>query len=106
MSKNPTYKLIKFHTHSRGTISAHGNYFANNFSDGDISSIKEELDADRDFMALLVTPKIFLLYGIDSPELHIVDDFPDYIGWKNAVDDSFKIIARNLGYTLRDLRVR
>jgi hypothetical protein len=98
--RNPDYRFVKFHTHSKGTIEKFGDYYAKHFSQGDIDGIKEQLRYDRDFIAMLVTPKIKLLSGIDNPELIVVDDFPEYQNRSQAVSQSLKVIAGNFGYDI------
>lgn len=101
--RNPDYRFIKVHTHSQATIDKFGQYYARNFSSQDHEGIKEQLKHDKDFMAMLITPKTKLLYGTDNPELHIVDDFPGYANRSSGVDDSIKVIAQNLGYDISRL---
>ncbi|MFH1212035.1 MAG: hypothetical protein V1659_03850 [Candidatus Woesearchaeota archaeon] len=96
--QNPSYQFVKFHTHSKGTIDKFGQYYSRHFSRGDIDAIKEQLKHDRDFMAMLVTPEIKLLCGIDNPELSVVNGFSDYQDRSRVVSQSLEIIARNLGY--------
>lgn len=98
--RNPDYKFIKFHTHSKATIQRYGSYYTCHFSQGDIDGIQEQLRYNRDFMAMLITPSTKLLSGIDNPELLIVDNFPRYQNRNKALDQSLKIIADNLGYDL------
>ena len=99
-SRNPDYQFVKFHTHSKGTIERFGEYYARHFSRGDIDGIKEQLQYNRNFMAMLVTPEIKLLSGIDNPKLVIVNDFSRYKSRSQAVNQSLKAIAENLGYDI------
>ena len=98
--RNPDYQFVKFHTHSKGTIERFGDYYARHFSQGDVDGIKEQLRYDRDFMAMLVTPEKKLLSGIDNPELLVVNGFPGYQNRSQAVSQSLKVIAENLGYDI------
>ena len=98
--RNPDYQIVKFHTHSKGTIARFGKYYARQFSQGDIDGIKEQLRYDRDFMAMLVTPETKLLSGIDNPELMVVNGFHGYQNRSQAVSQSLKVIAENLGYDI------
>ena len=104
--RNPDYQFVKFHTHSKGTIERFGDYYARHFSQGDIDGIKEQLGYDRDFIAMLVTPEKKLLSGIDNPELLVVNDFPAYQNRSQAVSQSLKVIAENLGYNISRLQAR
>lgn len=104
--QNPDYQFIKFHTHSRGTIARFGRYYAWHFSQEDLEGIQEQLQYDRAYMAMLVTPEAKLLHSIDNAELHIVSDFPGYAQRSRAVDQAVKVIAQNLGYDLSTLRAR
>ena len=101
--KNPDYKLVKFHTHSVGTIERFGSYYARHFSKGDIKGIQEHLRHDRDFIAMLVTPETKLLSGIDNPELLVVNDSSGYGKKRKAISQSLKVIAGNLGYDISTL---
>ncbi len=101
--RNPDYRFVKFHTHSKGTIARFGQRYANHFSQGDITGIKEQLRNDKEFMAMLVTPVTKLLSGIDNPELVVVSDFPGYKDRSSAISGALKAIAHNLGYELRNL---
>lgn len=103
-SRNPDYQFVKFHTHSRETIKKFGEYYATHFSHGDIDGIKEQLRYDRDFMAMLITPETKLLSGIDNPELRVVNGFQEYQNRSQAVSQSLKVIAENLGYDISKLQ--
>ena len=98
--RNPDYQYIKFHTHSKGTIARFGDYYARNFSQGDLDGIKEQLKDYKEFMAMLVTPETKLLCGIDNPELLVADDFPGYRNRNQAVIQALNVAAGNLGYDL------
>lgn len=98
--RNPDYRFVKFHTHSKGTIDKFGQYYATNFSAGDIDTFKDMLEDDKEFMAMLVTPTTKLLWGIDNPELVVVDDSPRYRNRNQAVSEALRVIARNLGYDI------
>lgn len=104
--RNPDYQFVKFHTHSKGTIERFGEYYARHFSQGDIDGIKEQIRYDGDFMAMLVTPEIKLLCGIDNPELVIVNDFLGYQNRSQAVSEALKVIARNKGYDLNKFQAK
>ena len=95
---NPTYQFVKFHTHSKGTIEKFGEYYAQNFSQGDIEGMKRQLEHHRDFIAMLVTPETKLLSGIDNPKLEVVDNFSGYQKKNKAVQSALNVIKRNLGY--------
>lgn len=102
--RNPDYRFIKFHTHSKGTIERFGQYYAMHFSQADISGIEEQLKYDREFMAMLVTPETKLLSGIDNPELLVANGFSSYKNRNKAVSLSLKVIAKNLGYDISKLQ--
>ncbi|MGV8086247.1 MAG: hypothetical protein ACP5N1_01325 [Candidatus Woesearchaeota archaeon] len=102
--RNPDYKFVKFHTHSRGTIEKFGSHYARHFSQGDIDGMKEQLRYDKNFMAMLVTPETKLLSGIDNPKLLVVDNSLEYINRSQIVSASLKNIAENLGYDLSKFR--
>ena len=103
-SKNPDYRFIKFHTHSKGTIEKFGNHYAQHFSQGDFDGIQEQLKHDRDFMAMLATPETKILYGIDEPELIVVDNSPIYQNRNRIVSEALNTIARNKGYDISSFR--
>ena len=104
--RNPDYQFVKLHTHSKGTIRKFGDYYARHFSQGDIDGIKEQLRHDEDFIAMLVTPEVKLLSGIDNPTLNVVGDFPGYKSRRDFISQEFRTIAENLGYDLDRLRAR
>lgn len=96
--RNPDYRFVQFHTHSKVTIERSGQYYARHFSQGDIDSIKDNLRQDREFMALLVTPETKLISGIDNPQLLVVDNFRGYAQRSYAVVKAIEIIERSMGY--------
>lgn len=98
--RNPDYRFVKFHTHSKGTIDKFGEYYATHFSEGDIDTFRDMLEDDKEFIAMLVTPTTKLLYGIDNPELTVVNDSPRYRYRNQAVSEALRIIAQNLGYDI------
>lgn len=98
--RNPHYKLVKFHTHSKGTIESFGQSYARHFSPGDIDGIREQLKSDKEFMALLATPETKLLWGLGNLQLIAVDNFFGYKERERAINQSMNIIARGLGYDL------
>ncbi len=104
LKRNPDYRFIKFHTHSRGTIQKHGAYYARNFSSRDIAVLQEQLKQDPAYIALLVTPATKVVYGRDSPNVETVPNFPRYVQRGLAVHESLQRIARNLGYDLDTLK--
>ena len=104
--RNNDYKCVMFHTHSTGTISRHGNYFATHFSRQDIDEFKRQLGFDRDYIGMLVTPKTKLLYGIDSPSLAVVESLPGYVLRSRAVDIAINKIARELGCNMKRFQGR
>ncbi len=76
LKENPEHRYIKWHTHSVETIRTFGNYYAENFSSGDISSYDEQINYDPDFIGMVVTPKKILIYGRDNPKIRTVSSFP------------------------------
>jgi hypothetical protein len=100
---NPAYQCAKFHTHSKGTIERFGRHYASHFSPEDTEIMRDQMRADRDFMALLVTPETKLLCGIGRPKL-IVEEFPDYAQQNRFVQAGIRAAARHLGYNLVRLR--
>jgi len=98
------YKLVKFHTHSRGTIRKAGEYFATNFSGGDISSYQEQLSHDPDFIGMLVTPVTKLLYAPDSPELRVIVSFAHAVD--QMIQGELEQIARSMGCDIGSFEAR
>lgn len=103
--KNSQYKHVKFHTHTRGTVKRFGRYFAQNFSSEDRKGIKEQLMHNEDFIAMLVTPEVLLVSGIDNPTVEVVEGFPEYKERRRHVEAEITKIARELGVELEPLVV-
>ena len=96
--RNPDYRIVKFHTHSRGTIEKHGDYYANHFSQGDIASYDELLREDPDFIGMVVTPKRMLLYAPDNPKIQVARGFP--LEADARIRRDLQQIASEQGYNL------
>ncbi|MDD3175453.1 MAG: hypothetical protein PHU51_03180 [Candidatus Nanoarchaeia archaeon] len=103
--ENQGYRFVKFHTHSKGTITKFGQYFANNFSSEDLVEIKKNMDLDKYFIAMLVTPQVKILKGYDSPELFI-GNYPEYADLNRETLQKLDDIANSLGYDLNTLSAR
>ncbi len=105
LRENPEYRLIRFHTHSQGTLEQHGNYYDRKFSGVDKQSIQEEIIRNPDHIDMLVTPYGKFLASADVQNLRVkrVDDFPDSLRDGKKIKSSLEEIARNLGYVARDL---
>jgi hypothetical protein len=97
---NPSYSLVKFHTHSKGTILTYGEYYGHHYSEADIKGIKEQLKHDENFIALLVTPYVKLVSGIDNPKLITIPNYTEYVQNRQHIEQSLKSIANQLGYSL------
>lgn len=97
LKENPEYNFIKFHTHTVGTVEQFGDKYAREFSQGDISGIKERLKDDPHYMAMLVTPETYLLTGKDSPILRIVKQSELYEQNHEKILSSLKHIEESLG---------
>ena len=93
------YNFVKFHTHSRGTISEHGDYYATHFSEGDNQSYEAQLRDNPDFIGMVVTPSIKLLYAPDNPTIRIVRGFPSEAN--SRINAELKQIAATMGYDIR-----
>ena len=98
--QHPSYRFIKFHTHSKGTIARHGRYFAENFSSEDIAGIQEQLGYDDRFIALLVTPVKKVLVGRDRPELVVVPDDHHFLERDQQIRQELQSIASQSGIEL------
>jgi len=96
--RNPAYQLVKFHTHSRGTLRKYGSHYASHFSGDDITTYKKRLEEDQDFIGMVATPEMKLLYGRDNPKLRIVEDFPSEA--ERRITEELSDIARSKGYDL------
>lgn len=94
--RNPEYRFVKFHTHSKGTIRKFGDNYATQFSDGDIRSYEEQLRMDPEFIGMVVTPRTKLLYAPDNPTLRVVEKFPSNANEK--INSDLREIARVMGY--------
>ena len=103
---NPEYNFVKFHTHSTGTIKEYGDYYAMNFSQGDLAEFKSQFKDNPEYIALLATPKTKLLCGLDNPQLEIVSDFKGFTQRQVDLHDSLQKIAERLGYPLYALQAK
>ncbi len=99
---NPAYRYAEFHTHSAGTIRDCGEYFATNFSAGDIATIEAKLD-DPSYIHVLFTPTRKLVASGDNSKVVVVDDLPGYEARSRAVTAAIEAIARRMGVDLSDL---
>lgn len=97
LERNPDYGFVKFHVHSAGTIKRYGEKYAQEFSAGDLDGYKRHFKEDPRFIAMLVTPEIKLLCGIDNPVLKVVESFPGYLNRSRAVKEVLERIKRELG---------
>lgn len=75
LSRNKDYAMVKFHTHSRGTIKSFGSSLARNFSGGDIEGYEECLADEPRLVFMVATPETKLLYGRGDLSLKVVQDF-------------------------------
>lgn len=96
LQRNPEYRFIKFHTHTIGTIRRYGQHYATNFSEGDIAGIKAQLKAEREFIALLITPERKLISGIDNPELVVAERVLEYEMNHQRIHEQLQGIGREL----------
>lgn len=96
----PRYRFIDFHTHSVGTIRNHGDYYANNWSDGDLQNFK---DQGEGYTAMLVTPeKVLLKRNGRDAELQVFDkdSSKKFDEWADKIDEDWKEVAS--GYSFPD----
>lgn len=94
--RNPDYRFVKFHTHSKGTIRRFGEHFATHFSDGDIRSYDEQLRTNPEFIGMVVTPETKLLYAQDKPTIRVVSGFPSEAN--RRIHRELEEIKMELGY--------
>ena len=99
-SKHPDYGLVKFHTHSIGTIKVFGEYYATNFSQEDINIYEEQIKHDSRFIGLVITPQTKLLYGRNNPILKIIDQPIPKISYQ--INNEIRKIASQRGYELKN----
>jgi len=90
------YGAVKFHTHSKGTITRFGQHYATNFSLGDIDSYKEQIVHDPEFIGMVTTPSAKLLCGKDNPLLRIINSDVQII--ENKIAEELEAIAREKGF--------
>ncbi|NCN87134.1 hypothetical protein GW932_04835 [archaeon] len=101
LKNNNSYNFVKFHTHSLGTIKKFGEFYSYNFSKEDIESYKEQLKYDTNFIGMVATPKIKLLYGLDNLSIRIVNGFPYKADLK--INNELNNIAKAEGFNLEKL---
>lgn len=101
---HPEYGYVKFHTHSKGTIAKFGEYFATNFSSGDVESYEEQITHDPDFIGMVVTPSTKILYGKDNPILREIDQDVPIIGAR--INEELRAIAKRKGYNFESFQSR
>lgn len=92
------FGYIDVHTHSKGTIQKYGQYYARHFSDQDMGNIVERVEDDREYMSMLVTPEIKLLWGIDNPILSVVDDTEESRTTSRLIKETLDKIAGEIDY--------
>lgn len=56
MEESDTDGFIEFHTHSQGTINQFGQYYAKNFSEGDMRTFQQMKSEDPRYISMLFTP--------------------------------------------------
>ena len=103
-NRNPAYRFVKFHTHSKGTIRKFGDFYATNFSDGDIGSYEEQLRTNPEFIGMVATPRTKLLYAPDNPTLRVVGGSPSETNQR--IHRELKEIARTMGYDIQSYQAR
>ncbi len=103
---NPQYHYVEFHTHSEGTIRRYGDYYATHFSPGDFATMRNKLRDDQRYIHLLATPRMKLIFGVDNPELVVLNDFPGYRERSLRVNQAIDEIARRKGYNFNRLEVK
>lgn len=101
LETDPSYRFIKFHTHSVGTVRTFGQYYAENFSDEDLNLYNERIRKDPEYVGMVITPKTKLLYGLGNPKLMIVTTFLGFKERNFSVNKSLDIIARRLGISYK-----
>ena len=94
--RNPRYRPVEFHTHTKGTIRRFGDWYASNFSNDDIATVTAKLNEDPHYLALLVTPTKKLVASGDQSILR-VETFPEYEKKGEVVRNALRKIAANLG---------
>ncbi len=99
---NPDYRIVKFHTHSLGTIRDCGEYWADHFSSGDIALYKRHLVHNPELIGMVITPTTKLLYAPDKPTLRIVNGFPSEANQR--IHRELRDIAGELGYDMDKLK--
>ncbi len=100
---NPSYRHAEYHTHSAGTIRDCGEYFARNFSSGDMATIEGRFADDPNYFHVLFTPIRKLVASRDNSKVVIMDDLPGYEARSRAVTAAIEAIARRMGVNLSDL---
>jgi|GEM_PF-1497454 len=100
LDNHARYRFIDFHTHSVGTVRNHGDYYANNWSDGDLQNFK---DQGEGYTAMLVTPeKVLLKRNGRDAELQVFDkdSSKKFDEWADKIDEDWKEVAS--GYSFPD----
>ncbi|HLC78551.1 MAG TPA: hypothetical protein VJH92_05485 [Candidatus Nanoarchaeia archaeon] len=98
--RQPSYGFVKFHTHTPRTIERYGIYYADHFSEQDITGYDEQISADPAFMGMVITPKTKLLYGLDNPKIEVVQPPLGHNRRARIITSSLNKIASEMGIQL------
>ncbi len=106
LERNPDYRFVDFHTHSKGTIAKYGKYYLSNFSPGDEEAIRDSFKNNPDYRHLLVTPARFKLVGRNPHTGEVVgqrftmENYRGFQSFNQIIREAFAKIKKDLGYNL------
>jgi hypothetical protein len=93
-------KFVKFHTHTKETIKMFGNRYLRAFSSGDLDSYREQFKHDKEFVAMLITPEVGLMCGLDNPTMITVPTSPELLEQENKIMRLLEYIKTEKGIEL------
>lgn len=91
---NPNYRLIKWHTHCKGT----GKDWFTRFSQGDIDGYEKQLRQDSRFIGMMVSPDRYLLHGKGGLYILLIEDTAVSQQNEMQVQSELEKAASELGY--------
>lgn len=93
----PEYGFVQFHTHSSGTISQFPSV-ARSFSDGDRRSIEQILEKNPEYLHLLATPEVQIMYG-QTDDVELINSSNEYLNRSANIDAVLRTIVEAKGYS-------
>ncbi len=107
LKQNPNYGFLEFHTHTEGTIRQYGSYYAQNLSDGDIATLRDNYSGNDSYRHLLVTPHVLRLYKMEGKNVVSIGykQIPDIEDLEEQVRQSVIELQRRMGIPRLELSI-